>query len=342
VSSNLPVIPRRVSRRPQPHVKCTSIRIYFCFIFAYSKFERQPTSFFERQSTLSVDRFEINLPEGPLSLRTELCTRALRHAASSGALYETTDSGIPSVVFGIDDLGRHGNFHPASFERIRQNPQWTKRLDKVHTLSKRQRLRSNWRWRELDCANSSDALLMNIFCYPDLLSNPRTCLLLGAAPDSTPQFGVKPRVPLHQGKQDATEIDMQLGDLLVEAKLTESNFQHSSPRLIHRYRDLEEVFDTTSLPVADGKYTGYQLIRGTLAAHATGKSFCVLCDARRPDLSEGWFRILRAVRFADLRSRLKLLTWQELSSTLAPGLQIFLDSKYGIRPTLNPAQSAIE
>jgi hypothetical protein len=276
---------------------------------------------------------EIYLPSGPISLRMDLCIRALRHARSNNALFETTDGGTPSIVFGVDDLGRHGNFHPASFERILSNHLWAKRLDKVHTASKRQRLRSNWRWRELDCANSSDALLMNIFCYPDILASRQTRLLLGASPDSTPQFGVKPRVPLLQGKRDATEIDMELGDLLVEAKLTESNFQQSSPRLIHRYRDLEEVFDPTALPITDGKHTGYQLIRGTLAAQATGKSFCVLLDARRPDLTEAWFRILRAVRFADLRSRLKLLTWQELSATLPPGLQTFLDAKYGIRAT---------
>ena len=270
------------------------------------------------------------LPSGPLGLRLDLCTRALRHARSNSSLYETTDGSIPSVVFGLDDLGRHGNFHPASFARIQANPQWARRLDKVHTASKRQRLRSNWRWRELDCANSSDALLMNIFCYPNVLAARTTRLLLGAGLNAEPQFGVKPRTPLHQGKRDVTEIDMELADLLVEAKLTESNFQQSHPRLVHRYRDLEEVFDPADLPLTDGKHTGYQLIRGTLAAHATGKSFCVLLDARRPDLTEAWFRIMRAVRYADLRSRLKLLTWQELASTLPPELQIFLEAKYGI------------
>jgi hypothetical protein len=280
-----------------------------------------------------MDHRDTYLPAGPLGLRLDLCTRALSHARFNSSLYETTDGGIPSIVFGLDDLGRHGNFHPASFARIQANPQWARRLQKVHTASKRQRLRSNWRWRELDCANSSDALLMNIFCYPNVPTARSTRLLLGANPDADPHFGVKPRVPLHQGKQDATEIDMQLGDLLVEAKLTESNFQQSHPRLIHRYRDLEEVFDPTELPVADGKHTGYQLIRGTLAAHATGKSFCVLLDARRPDLTEAWFRIMRAVRTANLRSRLKLLTWQELASTLPPELQIFLNAKYGIRAT---------
>ena len=74
---------------------------------------------------------------------------------------------------------------------------------------------------------------------------------------------------------------MRVGDLLVEAKLTESDFQSARMELIERYRDLEEVFDVAELPVRGGRVMGYQLIRGTLAAHASGSSFCVLCDARQ-------------------------------------------------------------
>ena len=73
-------------------------------------------------------------------------------------------------------------------------------------------------------------------------------------------------------------------------------------------------------------------IRGTLAAYATGRSFCVLCDSRRPDLIEGWYRVMRAVRPAELRCRLKLLTWQELASAVPEELQQFLATKYGIVP----------
>jgi hypothetical protein len=173
---------------------------------------------------------------------------------------------------------------------------------------------------------------MNIFCCPGVLSGREARLLLGVGAGCAPQFGVKPQVPLLKGKRDATEIDMELGDLLVEAKLTESGFQQAHTRLIERYRDFEDAFDRSALPVVNGKHSGYQLIRGALAAHATGKSFCVLLDARRPDLTEGWFRVLRAVRYAELRSRLKVLTWQELASTLPPELQRFLDAKYGILP----------
>ena len=187
------------------------------------------------------------------------------------------------------------------------------RLRKVHTTRRNQDA-ANWQWMELDCANSSDALLMNIFCHPRMLRHGEVARLLGVEADAQPEFGFKPRTPLHAGKRDSTEIDMKIGDLLVEAKLTESNFQWAQSRMIDRYRDIDKVFCRNELPVLNEKCAGYQLIRGTLAAHATGSSFCVLCDARRPELIEVWYAVMRAVRFAELRCRLKILTWQELAA----------------------------
>jgi hypothetical protein len=130
---------------------------------------------------------------------------------------------------------------------------------------------------------------------------------------------------------------MKLGDLLVEAKLTESNFQWARPCLLTRYRDFETAFDLSLLPVRNGMQGGYQLIRGTLAAYAMDCSFCVICDARRPDLIEAWYAVMRSVRAFELRYRLKLLTWQELASLLPMGLRQFLETKYGIFSTTNYA-----
>ena len=192
------------------------------------------------------------------------------------------------------------------------------------------RARSDWQWKELDCSNSSDALLMNVFCYPGVMAGWAIRSMFDAECGEEPEFGFKPRVPLLGSKRDNTEVDMKIGELLVEAKLTESDFQWATPKLIARYRDAEAVFDLAALPSRNGRFGGYQLIRGTLAAHALGCSFCVLCDARRPDLMEVWFRVLRAVRVVELRSRLKLLTWQELASILPAELQNFLEQKYGI------------
>jgi len=46
-----------------------------------------------------------------------------------------------------------------------------------------------------------------------------------AEPTDMPEFGYKARVPLLGGRTDRTEVDMKLGRLLVEAKLTESDFR---------------------------------------------------------------------------------------------------------------------
>lgn len=277
------------------------------------------------------EQCEITIPNG-ISLRSELSQRALHLASHRGYRHERTDGSVPGIVFGRDELGRHGNFHPKSYRGICANELWAKRLEKVHTASKRMRARSDWQWKELDCSNSSDALLMNVFCYPEVMAGPGLRTLFDADCGVVPEFGFKPRVPLRKGNRDATEIDMKIGRLLVEAKLTESDFQWARVSLLERYRDFETVFDLAALPTRNGRYGGYQLIRGTLAAYALESSFCVICDARRPDLAEVWFRVLGAVRRVDLRCRLKLLTWQELACTLPANLQAFLARKYGIVP----------
>jgi hypothetical protein len=279
----------------------------------------------------TADQRIFEVPSG-LGLRHELSLRSLQFASRHGCLYELSDGKIPSVLFGRDDNGRHGNFHPTSYQRICATERWARRLKKVHTAHKRSRPRSNWQWKELDCCNSSDALLMSIFCHPDVLNQPAVRAMLGIEANAAPEFGFKPRTPLHGGKRDNTEIDMKLGKLLVEAKLTESNFQFAGLRLVSRYRDLEEVFEVAELPTRNGKQCGYQLIRGALAAYATDCNFCVFCDSRRPDLIESWYRIMRAVRPSELRCRLKLLTWQELADVVPRDLQQFLSAKYGIFP----------
>ena len=74
----------------------------------------------------------------------------------------------------------------------------------------------------------------------------------------------------------------------------------------------------------------YQLIRCVLAAHAAGDGFAVICDGRRPDLTERWFEVMLAVKDAALRTRLGLVTWQEIAAVLPVRVQRFLEDKYGI------------
>jgi hypothetical protein len=104
------------------------------------------------------ETLNFEIPEG-IGLRTELSIRALAFARDRRLCTQETAGEIPGVIFGQDELRSHGNFHPASYRRIISNPQWAKRLQKVHTAFKRSRARADWNWRELDCAHSSDALL---------------------------------------------------------------------------------------------------------------------------------------------------------------------------------------
>jgi hypothetical protein len=89
---------------------------------------------------------------------------------------------------------------------------------------------------------------MNIFCYPRLTKSRDLALFLGTETDDVPSFGFMPRVPLIEDIVERTEVDMKLGDVLFEAKLTENDFQMQSSAQVEQYRDLEEVFDCEMLP----------------------------------------------------------------------------------------------
>ena len=91
-----------------------------------------------------------------------------------------------------------------------------------------------------------------------------------------------------------------------------------------------------------GDYVSYQLIRNVLAAHELNASFCVLLDERRPDLKDAWYEIMQWVVDTDLKTRCKVLTWQELAALLPAKLQEFLDLKYGIVPPGRIASRAWE
>jgi hypothetical protein len=229
--------------------------------------------------------------------------------------------------------GTHGNFIEASYRRILARPEWARRLAKVHTAKRQARPAGPdeqvREWRELDAATSSDALLMNVFCYPRVWTAGLRALL-GVTADAPVEFGVRARTPLLRGLVDRSEIDMRVGDLLVEAKLTEADFQFGTLRLLARYRDFEEVFEPDRLHMTRRGVRSYQLLRGVLAAYAMGGRFGVLCDARRPDLVEDWHAVIGAVRSFGLQSRLQLVTWQEVAAVVPLGLRKFLGGKYGI------------
>jgi hypothetical protein len=273
-----------------------------------------------------------NMSHSNLMIRRDLSRRNIERARECEHPHELSYGAIPSVIY-QEENGTHGNFIPASYRSICAHPEWQKRLKKSYTAGKW--IPRSWERNrcELDCATSSDALLMNIFCYPNVLHRSGLCALLGIQQGLLPEFGVRPRIPLLGSMTDRTEVDMQIGDVLFEAKLTESGFRSAPARLLSRYRDLHQVFDTGELPFRDETVQGYQLIRGALAAYACDCPFILLCDGRRTDMIEQWILVARAVRSFSFRCKLKLCTWQELAQTLPVSLRRFLEEKYGIIPT---------
>lgn len=313
-------------------------------------------------------------------LRWELAVRNRSYAR--GRAHVESYGSAPVIVYEPEGE-RHGNFFDPAYAAILERPDWMRRFDKIHAQASRSlpkpQVETARRWRELDSSMSSDALLMNIFCTPGVAQSAAVRDMLGLDEGADPLFGWKARVPLKSGRPDRirvdrTEVDMRLGSLLVESKLTEGDFQTRSAAIVEAYRDFDEVFDrdrlprveiptarwmqasefpendsqefesivvdpalfsavdTSFRPPGEAGYANYQLIRNVLAAHAEGASFCVIYDERRPDLREAWFQVMAAVRSADLRVRLKALTWQELAALVPDALQEFLDVKYGIVP----------
>ncbi len=308
-----------------------------------------------------------------LTARNRLWARGHAHVESYGD--------PPVIVYEPQQDGTHGNFFAPSYAAIAAWPAWMRRFDKIHAQGRAlPRAESGRRWRELDSSMSSDALLMNFFSAPGVRESPLVRGALGVDAEAQPEFGWKARVPLSSGRFDRTEVDMRWGNLLVEAKLTEADFQTRAASIVEGYRDFDAVFDRDRLPrvalrstrrraavefaeeftqeweeaaqddeiartfqqaivsqareaePAEPAYAGYQLIRNVLAGYAEESSFCVLHDARRPDLREAWFTVMAAVKSADLRTRCKVMTWQELAARAPQPLQEFLDRKYGIVP----------
>jgi hypothetical protein len=272
-----------------------------------------------------------NRPRYAAMLRRELCARNAAHAALEQVPSVTSYGETPVVVYRASSCGKkHGNFLSASYRAITRRPEWKKRFAKVHSTARRALPKDDRIWKELDSSMSSDALLMNIFCYPGITKRREISSILGTGIGDLPEFGFKPRIPLTSGFVERTEIDMKLGSVLFEAKLTEADFQRQNAAIVEGYRDLEEVFEVNDLPRRGQMYVSYQLLRNVLAAQALDLSFCLLLDARRPDLIEDWYEILRCIRTAELRSRCKVVTWQGLVSYLPCRLRKFLDPKYGI------------
>ena len=267
----------------------------------------------------------------PGALRREIAARhRLRDDAAGDR--ELSFGRTGSVLYAADPQGEHGNFLAASYRRILRDPEWARRLAKAYTGDRWMPRAGDRRRAELDCASSSDALLMNIFCYPGMLRRRPLCTALGVSPGLRPAFGVRPALPMRGGEIDRTELDMALGDLLIEAKLTEGGFGHASRDRLLRYNGVEQMFSLEQLPRTGRGFAGYQIIRGLLAAEHGGGRYTVLLDGRRADLAELCFKVVAAANSAATRSRFGLSTWQEIAAYVPPVVRAFLAGRFGIEP----------
>ena len=129
---------------------------------------------------------------------------------------------------------------PGSYRRILANELWRKRLEKVYTGSGWIARAHDTKRAELDCCASSDALLMNVFCYPRVLWRGELCALLGTERGLAAEFGVRAELPMRRSEVDRTELDLRLGELLVESKLSETGFGTASRERLLRYLDVED------------------------------------------------------------------------------------------------------
>jgi Restriction Endonuclease associating with ARP len=228
-----------------------------------------------------------------------------------------------AIIF--DDI--KSSFNKKSFKSINTKKKgWLKRLGKKHSQVKGT--------KEMQSSNSSDALLMNIFCHPKISDWKGVCNLFGDTPIKNIKFGINPENLLKEGKEEETptEIDMVInGEIYCEAKLTEKDFTQVAVDKMKKYDMFDKVFDIDILPVTKkNEFDNYQLLRNILAAKTDGKRFILICDARRPDLIRHLLDTVSCIRDIDLRTRCSFICWQDIAQKCGKDLRVFLEQKYSI------------
>jgi hypothetical protein len=279
-------------------------------------------------------------------LRATLSKLAKKYAENRcpGSYYYSVGKRDPVVMFEeYQETGEthHGNFFHDSYKAILANPEWRDRLRKPHQRKSDLPPEKRETAMETDSCNSSDALLMNVFCHPSVNGNAGLAQLFGLRARARTSFGWRKPLPWTGGRceRSPTEIDMRLEgisptsvQLLVEGKLTEQDFTTNRTEVVESYRDFQFVFDLQKLQCVKGKYGGYQVIRNVLAAHHHNANLCLIYDRRRKDLLERWESVVDAIREdqTGLKARCQVVTWQQIAALVCNHLSSFLKDKYGI------------
>ena len=247
-------------------------------------------------------------------LKDQLCVSAKQYAA---------DAGIPITVrkSAVLFCNLADSFCSDSYEAIQSNADWNARTEKAH-----QQVPGSL---EMQSSNSSDALLMNIFCHPKIATWKGVQDVLGFVVDK-PVFGFKACVPKHGTDGDKTEIDLAIGNCFAEAKLTEEGFTEKLKSEVEKYEGFADVFHVSSLAQDANNYRNYQVIRNILAAVHHDKDHILFCDQRRPDLVRDYLSTVACVREVRVRERCRVIFWQEIAQNAGKSLRDFLETKYGI------------
>ena len=220
------------------------------------------------------------------------------------------------IFYNLDD-----NFHPESLENIRRTSYWDFRTRKAHP--------NVTGVLEMQSSNSSDALLMSIFCHPSIAKWAGVKKLLGNTLEAV-AFGVPGSVRKNNGQMDATEIDMALPGVFCEAKLTEADFTQKRPEVVESYDGLQETFHPEALPRVGTDYDNYQIIRNLLAAKQHNLDHILFCDERRPDLVRRYMATVSCLRNIEDRLRCRVIFWQEVVAVCGESLREWIEEKYGI------------
>lgn len=213
------------------------------------------------------------------------------------------------------------NFHPDAYNNINRNSDW-----KTRTLKAHPNIRGT---KEMQSSNSSDALLMNLFCHPSIGKWSGVRKVIGSDIESA-SFGFPGMIQLCTGRADTTEIDMSLPDAFCEAKLTESDFTKKRPSVVENYAELRNAFHINALPRKRDDYDNYQVIRNLLASVQHKRKHYLFCDERRPDLAMRYMETVSCLRDVQMRAKCRVIFWQEIVAACGASLREWIEEKYGM------------
>ena len=227
--------------------------------------------------------------------------------------YEEFESAI--IFRNIED-----NFLESTYKNIKSKPKWFDRTRKRHS-------HFNDGTLEMQSANSSDALLMNIFCHPKFFSWKGPSKLLNLKIENEIEFGWNPFFE-NENPQHPTEIDLKIGNHIFESKLTEETFTTREDAFVYKYQDFQKVFNVELLQTKDGSYNHYQLIRNILTAYKYEFDFSIIIDSSRIDLLNELLIIIQSIKDFNLRRRVNFFTWQEITEVCGSEVKEYIVKKY--------------